>query len=430
MAQNEPNSTKWRDVATTIATSTSPGTAANTVALAVVLWYSLPNIFPPLRSSSAITLLENAIKELADMYGEHKSILGDRASFATDLNKLQLAALELKEKHIQTSLNISWMSLPSRLSDEKYVWGIARERRREVVALKSRLELAIIEAKKGSLQAVLENQGAVDGLRGDRGIRLTNDASAHMMNMPAIKMIDKQDHCIPRRSFYDVVEARSSHKWSPEEKAARRAPVPTFVSHFSSPAYVTADERNSLKLAKTDRSLGCAGGLKKHAAADHAPIERSAQLRKDAISPGIVDLSWWAPSESKGRMAVAMTENVAEDHTQSFALSVNGGGQQRRRLLWWEGLGGGAVVLFCWGLLETAERRSTPADDEGADASLGRPWYSTVKWSQWCRAAKACCTIYTCIDEPLYNVASLEELIPFVRGNASRRTEMLPFAAR
>lgn len=90
MAQNEQNSSnssKWRDVATTIATSTSSGTAANTVALVVVLWHLLPKILSPLRPSSVIDLLEDAIKEVADMYDEHKRILGDCASFETDFNR-------------------------------------------------------------------------------------------------------------------------------------------------------------------------------------------------------------------------------------------------------------------------------------------------------------------------------------------------------
>ncbi|KAK0435673.1 hypothetical protein EV421DRAFT_1908546 [Armillaria borealis] len=175
--QNSSNSNKWSDVATTIATSTSSGTAANTVALVVVLWHLLPRMFPPFRPSSAINLLEDAMKEVADMYNEHKSILGDWATFQTRFNRLELATLELKEKHIQDSLNVSWASLPSRLSHEKYAWATARVHRREVDSLKSWLVLGIIRAKKCPLQTALENQGAVNDQRENQATEPTNDAS-------------------------------------------------------------------------------------------------------------------------------------------------------------------------------------------------------------------------------------------------------------
>ena len=84
MAQNEQGSS-LREIATTIATSTNPGTAANMVALAVVLWYVLPDMFS-LPSTSATTPLENTVKEMVDIYNQNKSILAD-ASFENDLNK-------------------------------------------------------------------------------------------------------------------------------------------------------------------------------------------------------------------------------------------------------------------------------------------------------------------------------------------------------
>ncbi|PBK90266.1 hypothetical protein ARMGADRAFT_1083128 [Armillaria gallica] len=178
MAQNEQNSSnssKWKDVATTIATSTSSGTAANTVALVVVLWHLLPKMLPPLRPGSMIDLLDDAIKEVADMYDEHKRILGDCASFETDLNRLELATLELKEKHIQDSLNVSWVNIPSRLSHEKYAWATARAHCREVDGLKSWLVLAIIKAKKSPLQTAL---GTVSNQGRDQATRPTDNASA------------------------------------------------------------------------------------------------------------------------------------------------------------------------------------------------------------------------------------------------------------
>ncbi|KAK0237613.1 hypothetical protein EDD85DRAFT_951799 [Armillaria nabsnona] len=183
MAQNEQNSsnsTSLKEVATTVASSTSPGTAANTVALVVVLWCSLSSIVPPLRPSAAINLLEEAIQEVIDTYDAHKGILRDRESLQVDLNRLELAALELKEKYIQDSLNVSWTALPSLpkyLSREKYAWATARAHRREVDALKSKLMLAIIKAKKGPLQTSLGEQGTADGQKEKEGTKLTIDAS-------------------------------------------------------------------------------------------------------------------------------------------------------------------------------------------------------------------------------------------------------------
>ncbi|SJK98888.1 uncharacterized protein ARMOST_02163 [Armillaria ostoyae] len=186
MAQNEQNSsnsTSLKEVATTVASSTSPGTAANAVALVVVLWCSLSNIVPPLRPSAAINLLEEAIQEATDIYDAHKGILRDRESLQVDLNRsagLELAALELKEKYIQDSLNVSWMALPSLpryLSREKYVWATARAHRREVDALKSKLMLAIIKAKKGPLQTSLGEQGTANDQKENQRTKLTIDAS-------------------------------------------------------------------------------------------------------------------------------------------------------------------------------------------------------------------------------------------------------------
>ncbi|KAK0220535.1 hypothetical protein IW262DRAFT_1461807 [Armillaria fumosa] len=171
MAQNQ-YSAKLKEIAATIATSTNPGTAANTMTLTVVLWYSLPSIFPPLSSGSVITHLENAINELADMYGGHKSVPGDQANFENEFKKLKRATLELKEKHIQ-NLNVSWKSFPTRLVHEKYVWATARAHRREVGALKSKLELTIIEAEKRTL---LENEVVANDEGEGRARALTTDA--------------------------------------------------------------------------------------------------------------------------------------------------------------------------------------------------------------------------------------------------------------
>ncbi|KAK0435667.1 hypothetical protein EV421DRAFT_1740123 [Armillaria borealis] len=157
MAQNEPNSTRLREVATTIATSTNPGTAANTVALGVVLWCSVAKILPRWSPSSAIDSLADAIEEVADVYRKNRSMLDDYGrSFETELNKLELAALDLKEKYIEDSLNVPWRNLPSWLSYQKYAWATARTNRREVDMLKSSLNLAIIRARKGSLHTALE----------------------------------------------------------------------------------------------------------------------------------------------------------------------------------------------------------------------------------------------------------------------------------
>ncbi|KAK0237611.1 hypothetical protein EDD85DRAFT_936568 [Armillaria nabsnona] len=146
MAQNKPNSTKLREVATTIATSTSPGTAANNIALGVVLWCSVANILPRWSPSSAIDSLADAIEEVADVYKENRSILDDHGrSFETELNKLELAVLDLKEKYIEDSLNIPWKNLPSWLSYQKYAWATARTNRREVDMLKSSLDNSIIK---------------------------------------------------------------------------------------------------------------------------------------------------------------------------------------------------------------------------------------------------------------------------------------------
>ncbi|KAK0203375.1 hypothetical protein DFS33DRAFT_1274582 [Desarmillaria ectypa] len=158
MAQNEQNSSNpnsWREVATTIATSTSPGTAANT--------------------------------ETTDVYDAHKGILHDGESFEVNLNRLKFATLELKEKHIQDSLNVSWMTLSSLsqyLSHEKYAWVTARAHRREVDALKSRLMLAIIKAKKGPLQTSLENHGAANDQKENQGTSLMIDGSILRHHMP------------------------------------------------------------------------------------------------------------------------------------------------------------------------------------------------------------------------------------------------------
>ncbi|PBK90274.1 hypothetical protein ARMGADRAFT_1032812 [Armillaria gallica] len=164
MAQNELNPTRLREVATTIATSTNPGTAANNVALGVVLWCSVANILPRWSPSSAIDSLADAIDEIADVYKENRNILDDHGrSFETELNKLELAVLDLKEKYIEDSLNVPWTNLPSWLSYQKYAWATARTNYREVDMLKSSLDLAIIKARKGSLHTALE----IGGQRGD-----------------------------------------------------------------------------------------------------------------------------------------------------------------------------------------------------------------------------------------------------------------------
>ncbi len=65
--------------------------------------------------------------------------------------RLELAALELKEKYIQDSLNVSWTALPSLpkyLSREKYAWATARAHRREVDALKSKLMVSILSSSE------------------------------------------------------------------------------------------------------------------------------------------------------------------------------------------------------------------------------------------------------------------------------------------
>ncbi|KAK0429864.1 hypothetical protein EV421DRAFT_2025653 [Armillaria borealis] len=131
----------------------------------------------------SINLLEETIQEATDIYGAHKGILRDRESLEIDLNRyarLELAALELREKYIQDSLNVSWTALRSLsqyLSREKYAWATARACCREVDALKSKLMLAIIKAKKGPLQRSLDDQRVANSRNEDQGTRLTIDAS-------------------------------------------------------------------------------------------------------------------------------------------------------------------------------------------------------------------------------------------------------------
>ncbi|KAK0220522.1 hypothetical protein IW262DRAFT_1297578 [Armillaria fumosa] len=142
MAKSEQSDSK--EISMAIATSTSPGTVANTVALAVVLWCSIHNMFPPLRARTAISSLEEAIKEAAEAYDKDKSALGDsvRLKFQTDFKRLEFATLHLEDKYIQSCLNLSWASLPRRVSDEKYAWVTARAYRRGVNDLKTWLQVS------------------------------------------------------------------------------------------------------------------------------------------------------------------------------------------------------------------------------------------------------------------------------------------------
>ncbi|KAK0435672.1 hypothetical protein EV421DRAFT_1740129 [Armillaria borealis] len=199
MAHNERTSSnptrevKWREIATTVVTSTNFGTASNTVALLVILWCLLSSTLPPLRPSSAIDFLEEAIKQVKDIYNTHQSMLdqsatfenglekyfgsGDnRASILTSPTRIEFATLSLKEQHIQNSLNVSWMNLLSRLSHEKNVWVTARAHRRNVDALESELVTAIIKKKKDLLRTSLENQGVTNDQGDDQAIRRGIDA--------------------------------------------------------------------------------------------------------------------------------------------------------------------------------------------------------------------------------------------------------------
>ncbi|KAK0474245.1 hypothetical protein IW261DRAFT_573650 [Armillaria novae-zelandiae] len=138
MAQNEQSSS-LREVATTIATSTNPGTAANTVALVVVLCCVLHDTlsipFTPPCS-------EKGLKELAEIYNQNKEILSDSKSFQEELARLEIAELELKDKQNQ-AVGISWKNLTSRISIEKYIWTTGRMHRRDVETAKERLKVSI-----------------------------------------------------------------------------------------------------------------------------------------------------------------------------------------------------------------------------------------------------------------------------------------------
>ncbi|KAK0452705.1 hypothetical protein EV421DRAFT_1968939 [Armillaria borealis] len=259
MAQNEQSSS-LREIATTIATSINPGTAANTVALAVVLWYVLPDMFS-LPSNSATTRLENTIKEVVDKYNQNKSILAD-TSLEDELNKLELAVLELKERQIQ-GVNIAWTNLPSRVSHEKYIWTTARMHRRDVETVKSRLEKHHDREKREEMIELHDNY----------------EPKTHCRHGPlATKTIDKQRQIVGGivSAFYQRMFPESPSRDSSERNADLSGPEKIWVAG----AQKTTGPRKEYYLPRGRNSKTFSSHL-----SDRVNLS-------EAVN--VVDLSWWS----------------------------------------------------------------------------------------------------------------------------------------
>ncbi|KAK0220539.1 hypothetical protein IW262DRAFT_1461809 [Armillaria fumosa] len=147
--------------------SVNHGILSHTVALVVVVGFSLSTILSPFKPGAMVETLNKTVEETYFHYDEHKDILYESAGFEGKINRLRLEAFKLQERRLQAHDDImSWTDRRSwrrYMRETKDIWVEARQRQRDIVELRKVLTLAIVRAHRDKLEAGLGHHGQGGG---------------------------------------------------------------------------------------------------------------------------------------------------------------------------------------------------------------------------------------------------------------------------
>ncbi|KAK0237562.1 hypothetical protein EDD85DRAFT_830722 [Armillaria nabsnona] len=158
--------------ASVVAAFTSPGSTPNVIATMLVVLLSLSAISPLLSPTAVVATLKDNVAQVEKLYENHRLSLNESTDFKGKVVSFKDFTLALEGTCIEAWKDVSFMDYRSwakYLSHSKYVYTNARAQQRKVEVLKNELELAIVGAERGRLQAFLRTQG-LDSNGSDEGI--------------------------------------------------------------------------------------------------------------------------------------------------------------------------------------------------------------------------------------------------------------------
>ncbi|KAK0494448.1 hypothetical protein EDD18DRAFT_1106978 [Armillaria luteobubalina] len=146
--------------------SVNHGILSHTVAIVVVIGFSLSAIVSRFKPGAMVKTLSKTVEETYIRYNEHKDMLNESAGFEDKINRLRVEAFKLQERHLRAYDEVSLTDLRSwrhRVRETKDIWVEARQRQQEIIELKKELKLAIVKARRNELEAGLGHHGQGGG---------------------------------------------------------------------------------------------------------------------------------------------------------------------------------------------------------------------------------------------------------------------------
>ncbi|KAK0237600.1 hypothetical protein EDD85DRAFT_1022843 [Armillaria nabsnona] len=150
------------ELASLFMASVNPGILSYTVALVVIIGFSLSTILSPFMPGAMVETLNKTVEKTYIHYDEHKDKLDKSAAFEDKVNRLRVEAVRFEERYLQAYNDMCLTDLRSwrrYMRKAKDIWVKARQHHREIVELRKALKLAIVRARRGELEAAFGRDG-------------------------------------------------------------------------------------------------------------------------------------------------------------------------------------------------------------------------------------------------------------------------------
>ncbi|KAK0474253.1 hypothetical protein IW261DRAFT_1423125 [Armillaria novae-zelandiae] len=167
ISTNATTPKKVIELASLFVASINHGILSHTVAIVVVVGFSLSTILSRFKPGAMVKTLSKTVEETHFQYDEHKDILDESAGFEDKINRLRVEALKLQERRLEVHGDVmSWVGRRSwgrYIGEIKAIWVKARQHQREIAELKKELQLAVVTALRDEVQADLAHHGQGGG---------------------------------------------------------------------------------------------------------------------------------------------------------------------------------------------------------------------------------------------------------------------------
>ncbi|KAK0474259.1 hypothetical protein IW261DRAFT_1423130 [Armillaria novae-zelandiae] len=178
--------------------SINHGILSHTVAIVVVVGFTLSTILSRFKPGAMVKTLSKTVEETHFHYVGHKDILDESACFEDKINRLRVEAFKLQERRLEVHGDImSWTDRRSwrrYIGETKAIWVKARQHQREIVELKKELKGATAGiACREARDPVAYQPFVVSDMRTPRSVSVVEANSATCHHKPPISVGNNLD---------------------------------------------------------------------------------------------------------------------------------------------------------------------------------------------------------------------------------------------